>query len=264
MQPTLTDLETLARQAGEILRASYTPRPGFGHQNKVEYKSAIDPVTEVDKRSEAFLLGEIQQHFPGHRIETEESGIFSGDEAGVWYIDPLDGTLNYSHGVPTFVISIAYAEKGRSRFGVVYGPMLDECFSAERGKGAHLNGEPIHVSATQTLQRSLMETGFPYDVHTNPANNLDNYCKFTLQVQSVRQMGCAAQDLCYVAAGRFDGYWELRLCSWDLAAGALIAEEAGAVVTKVDGNPEWLKPPYSMLAANPTLHPQMLKVLQAK
>jgi myo-inositol-1(or 4)-monophosphatase len=261
MHPTLSEIETLASQAGEILRASYIPRPGFQKQFQIEYKSTIDPVTEVDKRSEAYLLAEIRRRYPEHRIETEESGIFSGEDSCVWYIDPLDGTLNYSHNVTPFAVSIGYAENDRSLLGVVYDPILDECFSAERGRGAYLNGKPVHVADTQSFDRSLFVTCFPHDVQTNPENNLDYYNRFSMLTQGVRQSGCAALGMCYVAAGRFDGYWELRLSSWDLAAGALIAEEAGAIATKVNGDPDYLRPPYSMLTANPALYPQMLKIL---
>lgn len=256
MPPTITDLESLARHAGEILRAGYT------QGTRVYKKGEIDLVTDVDRRSEAFLLGEIQSRFPSDRVETEESGILPGEACCVWYLDPLDGTVNFAHGVPVFTVSIAYAEDGRMRLGIVYDPMRDECFSAELGRGAWLNGAPVHVSEAKELNQSLLTTGFPYDVRTNPENNLDLYARFALRSLGVRRLGSAALDLSYVAAGRFDGYWELRLSSWDMAAGALIAQEAGAVVTDVSGNPGYLSPPYSILAANPVIHPQMLAVIK--
>lgn len=255
MQPTLDDLILLARQAGVILRH------GFGRRHQVDSKShAIDLVTEVDYQSETFLLGQIRQRFPGHRILAEESGLSEGDDP-LWLVDPLDGTVNYAHGVPIFSVSLAYAEGGVVRLGVVYDPMRDECFAAERGRGAWLNGQPIRVSDTRTLGESLLVTGFPYDMWSNPENNLDNFARFAVRTRGVRRLGSAALDLCYVAAGRFDGYWEIRLQPYDVAAGGLIAAEAGAVVTNLHGGEDYLSPPQSILAANPHLHPQMLAVL---
>jgi myo-inositol-1(or 4)-monophosphatase len=261
-------LEALARQAGEILRGGFSTRPGFGGQIQVDYKGEIDLVTEMDHRSEEFLLGEIRRSFPGHGIISEESGELGGSKSPggqdccLWYVDPLDGTINYAHGVPIFTVSIAYAEDGVMRLGVVYDPMQDECFSAERGKGAWLNGEPIRAGARRTLDECLLVTGFPYDVRTNPENNLDHYANFALRSQGVRRLGSAAMDACYVAAGRLDGYWEVRISPWDVAAGGLIASEAGASVTDVHGQPDYLTTPSSILAANPAIHALMLDVLE--
>lgn len=261
--PQLSDLEALARGAGEILRQGYSPRPGYERRVQVQYKSEIDLVTEFDRRSEAFLLGEIRSRFPGHRILAEESGISAGGEDCMWFIDPLDGTVNYAHGVPLFCVSIAYAQHGTVQLGMVYDPMREECFSAQRGVGAWLNGEPLHVSNAPDLNSSLMVTGFPYDIRHNPVNNLDHYASFALQTQGVRRLGSAALDLCYIAAGRFDGYWEVRISPWDTAAGGLIAEEAGARVTDLHCEPDYLTPPCSIVAANPAVHAQMLQVLNS-
>jgi len=263
MTPTLADLESLARQAGEILRAGFVCRPGTENGLHVRYKGAIDLVTEVDHRSEEFLVGEIKQRFPGHALLTEESGSHAGEACCLWYIDPLDGTVNYAHGVPIFAVSIAYSEGGMVRLGVVYDPMRDECFSAERGRGAWLNGLPIRASQAAELDSSLLVTGFPYDVRSNPHNNLDNYARFALASQGVRRLGSAAIDLCYIANGRFDGYWELRLAPWDVAAGGLIAEEANATVTDLNGGPEYLNIPCAILAANAPLHAQMLALFRS-
>jgi myo-inositol-1(or 4)-monophosphatase len=164
--------------------------------------------------------------------------------------------------VPVFSISVAYAEADQVRLGVVYDPMLDECFGAELGKGAWLNGKPIAVTQTHDLEQCLLVTGFPYDIRTNPRNNLDLFARFTLLTQGVRRFGSAAMDLCYVAAGRFDGFWELSLKPWDLAAGALIASQAGAKTTDLSGGASYLLPPCAILAANPGLHPQMLQIIQ--
>ncbi len=255
-EPTLQDLQRLARQAGAILRH------GYRQEHTIDYKGEIDLVTEIDRLSEDFLLAEIRRLFPGHQVLTEESEGLAGDDRHLWIIDPLDGTVNYAHGVPIFSVSVAYARGGVVRFGVVYDPMRDECFSASRGGGASLNGQPIQVAAASDLNHSLLVTGFPYDIRTTAHNNLDNYARFALRSQGVRRLGSAALDLCYVAAGRFDGYWELSLKPWDLAAGALIAAEAGAKVTRTDGGGDLLRPPCSVLAAAPRIHAQMLAVLQ--
>jgi myo-inositol-1(or 4)-monophosphatase len=258
MHPTLNDLEQLARQAGNILRA------GYEGEHQVDYKGVIDLVTEVDHQSEAFLLGEIQQRFPGHQIDTEEIGLVRGRPAEQWFVDPLDGTVNYAHGIPIFTVSIAYARNGVITLGVVYEPMRDELFSAERCQGARLNGHPLQVSKVTELQRSLLVTGFPYDAWSTSNNNLEHYGRFTRVTQGVRRLGSAALDLCYVAAGRFEGYWELDVKPWDIAAGSLIAAEAGATVTHADGRPDYLTPPCSVLAAPPAIHAKMLETLRVK
>ena len=256
MTPVLVDLESMARQAGEILRAAC--RQGI----TVYQKGDVDLVTDADHRSEAYLLGEIRQRFPEHAIVSEESGQIAGKDCCIWYVDPLDGTVNFAHGLPIFCVSIGYAEDGQMRLGVVYDPTRDECFSAELGRGAWLNGGPIHVSGADDLNHSLLVTGFPYDVRTNPNNNLDLYVHFTMSAQGLRRLGSAALDLCYVAAGRIDGYWEIRLSPWDLAAGALIAREAGAIVTNLSGDANIMTPPYGIMACSPKIHPQMLAVFQ--
>lgn len=255
MLPTLPDLERMARQAGEILRA------GYEREHQVDYKGLIDLVTEIDRQSEAFLLGEVQRAFPGHQIISEEIGLVPGHAGDQWLIDPLDGTINYAHGIPLFSVSIAYAHRGVMQLGVVYDPCRDELFSAERSQGARLNGRPIRVSQTAELQRSLLVTGFPYDAWSSKRNNLDYFGRFTRMTQGVRRLGSAALDLSYVAAGRFDGFWELSLNPWDVAAGGLIAAEAGARVTTIDDTPAYLTPPCSILAASPAMHAKILAIL---
>jgi myo-inositol-1(or 4)-monophosphatase len=255
MRPDLTFLETLARQAGEILRS------GYGRSHKIGYKGAIDLVTEIDRESDAFLIGKIRQSFPDHSLITEESGALDGQQSSRWFVDPLDGTVNYAHHIPIFAVSIAYQEEGLVRLGVVYDPMRDECFSAERGAGARVNGEPIHVSETRTLNESLLVTGFPYDVRTNPMNNLDQFARLTMRSQGVRRLGSAALDLSYVGAGRFDAFWELSLGPWDVAAGGLIAEESGAIVTDMQGGSDYFSPPQSILASAPGIHAELLQAL---
>ncbi len=256
MPPTLDVLEELARAAGEILRA------GYEQDFQIDYKGAVDPVTEVDRRSEAYLLDEIRRRFPNTRVLAEESGASGAGSDGLWYIDPLDGTVNYAHGVPIFAVSIAYAAAGEVTLGVVYDPLRDELFRAERGRGAWLNDRRLQVSSQTELRRSLLVTGFPYDILHTPRNNFDHFAHLARLTQGVRRLGSAALDLCYVAAGRFDGYWELKLSPWDLAAGGLIAAEAGALVTDLEGGPDYLTT-CSLLAAPPRLHPQILAALRA-
>ena len=253
-RPTLSDLESLARAAGQIFH------DGYEKDHDVQFKGVIDLVTEIDHQSEEYLLGEIQKRWPESRVFAEESGE-SGRGDLVWYIDPLDGTVNYAHGVPVFCVSIACAWEGQTRLGVVYDPMRDEMFAAERGKGAWLNGRVLKVSSATELQKSLLVTGFPYDTWTAKPNNLEFFGRFARMTQGVRRLGSAALDACYVAAGRLDGFWELSLRAWDIAAAALIAEEAGARVTTVKGEADYMIPPHSVLACAPGIYDQMLEVL---
>lgn len=258
MPPTLNDLITWAKGAGEILRA------GYNETKTIRYKGTVDLVTQYDHLSEEYLLGQIRSHFPQDSIIAEESGLHEGSGGGQWYVDPLDGTVNYAHGLPIFCVSLAYGEDGEVKLGVVYDPLRDECFSAETGKGASLNGQPIHVSPTENLIHSLLVTGFPYDLLDTPNNNLDNFFLFSHKSQAVRRLGSAALDLCYVASSRLDGYWEIRLKPWDVAAGSLIVREAGGVVTGLNGEKDVLQPPCAVLTANQVVHPLMLAVLQDK
>ena len=253
--PTLQYIENLARQAGTILRA------GYQKEHRVGYKGVIDLVTEIDHQSEEFLLENIQRDFPEDDILAEESGGSTGD-GPQWYIDPLDGTVNYAHNIPFFCVSIAYASKAGLNLAVVYDPMREEMFSAERGRGAQLNGRPLKVSSATDLQKSLLVTGFPYDVQNPEINNLNNFTHFTKISQGVRRLGSAALDLCYVAAGRFDGYWEMALKPWDVAAGGLICAEAGGRVTNVFGEPDFISPPQSVLASAPDIYARMLEELK--
>lgn len=256
MQPTLTDLQTWAAQAGKILL------DGYGQDHQVTYKGRIDLVTEMDRRSEDYLVEQIRARFPEHEILAEESGRLNGRGDHLWIIDPLDGTTNYAHGLPIFAVSLAYAHRGEVTLGVVYDPTRDECFSAERGRGAWLNGRPIRVSGTARLIESLLVTGFPYEVDAHTPTNMEYFARFQVRARGLRRLGSAALDLCYVACGRLDGYWELSLGAWDMAAGALIAEEAGAKITDITGSPTYLKPPYDAIVANPVLHEQMLAVIR--
>ena len=255
MAPTLSDLERLARQAGEILRL------GYEQEHQVDYKGAIDLVTEIDHQSEELVLGEIQRLFPGHQIVSEEIGLVPGRAGDQWFVDPLDGTVNYAHGIPFFSVSIAYAHEGVVTLGVVYDPMRDELFSAERGQGAQIErAQPAGLASDRAAAQPAGDR-FPYDAWSNPRNNLEYYGRFAKLTQGVRRLGSAALDLCYVAAGRVDGYWELSIKPWDVAAGGLIASEAGATVTNMDGQADYITPPCSLLAAPPGLHAKMKAVL---
>ncbi len=256
MKPTLSDIETLARNAGAILRE------GYDKEHDIKYKSEIDLVTEIDHASEKYLLGEINSRFPGGHIFAEESGETLGQNEDIWYIDPLDGTVNYAHRVPIFCVSIGFASHGTLELGAVYDPLLNEMFIAERGKGAFLNGKQIHVSKTLELKKSLLVTGFPYDTWNTPRNNFDYFIKLAKMTQGVRRLGSAALDGCYVAAGRFDGFWELSLKPWDIAAAALIAQEAGARVTTIDGGIDFLAPPISVIMSTQGIYDQMLDTLK--
>ena len=255
-KPKLKDLEKLAIEAGKILRA------GYNKEHQVEYKSTIDPVTEVDRQTEEFLLKSILDKFPDHHILAEENGVVEGNNDHIWYIDPLDGTVNYAHNIPIFCVSIAYAYKRDLKLATVYDPMRDELFSAARGQGAWLNGEPIQPSKVTELERSLLVTGFPYDMWETLNDNLDDYGHFAKLTQGVRRLGAAALDLCYVGAGRFEGFWEHSLQSWDVAAGGLIAEEAGAKVTNIKGEKDYVSQPVSILAASSALHEKMMAVIE--
>ncbi len=257
MQPNIEDVVVWAKTAGQLLK------DGFGEKHHIQHKSAIDLVTEMDKKSEAYLLGQIRGKFPTHTVIGEESGKTTGsDQDGVWLIDPLDGTSNYAHGLPIFSVSMAYQYQGQMQLGVVYDPMLDECYTAEKGQGAYLNEKRISVSDTQEMVKAMLVTGFPYNVHHTQDDNLDYFANFIKNAQAVRRLGSAALDLCYVAAGRLDGYWEIQLQAWDAAAGILILAEAGGQVTKPDGTPFELAPPYAMVAANPIIHAKMLEIIR--
>lgn len=247
-----------AREAGRIQRQR------VGRLGHVEYKEANDPVTEVDLLCEREIIRRIQERFPGHDILAEESGGREGvSSPHKWIIDPLDGTINYAHGFPCYAVSIAFESEGVLRAGVAYNPSLDELFVASRGEGATLNGERIRVSGIDTLDRSLLATGFaPAVVLRSLDNNIENFHRFMKVAQAVRRPGSAVMDLCYTAMGRFEGFWEMKLKPWDLAAGVLIVEEAGGRVTRFDGAPFTIYGP-EVLASNGLVHQAMIDVFAA-
>lgn len=254
MCPYLEFAVDVARQAGVLLKGKfYLP-------HTIEYKGRINIVTEADHASEALIIKRIRNAYPDHDILTEESpGIVTGSDFR-WIIDPLDGTTNYAHGYPVFCVSVALEIKGEICLGAVYNPMLEEMFSTEKGAGAFLNGEKIHVSATEDLTKSLLTTGFPYDVRDSAENNINYFNMMAVNVQAIRRAGAAALDMSYVAAGRFDGFWELKLMPWDTAAAWLLVTEAGGRVTNLAGEPFFLQAPH-VLASNGIIHRDMMDIL---
>jgi myo-inositol-1(or 4)-monophosphatase len=236
----------IAREAGALL-TSY-----FDQHVKIEYKGEADLVTIADRSSETLIRERIRQRWPGHDILGEEEGLVDTGSDYRWYVDPLDGTTNFAHGFPVFCVSMALDYKGRRIAGVIYDPTRDEMFAAEQGSGAYLNQRRIHVSKVARLAEALVATGFPsHKRHKNP--NIYFYHQITLRTHGVRRAGSAALDLCCVACGRFDGFWEFNLNPWDTAAGVLIVEEAGGKVTKFAGGPFELNS-HETLASNGLLH----------
>lgn len=245
--------ETTAREAGTLLK-KMLPR-----KHRIAFKGETNIVTEADCMSEKLLIRGIRKGFPQHDILTEESaGIQSGSDFR-WIIDPLDGTTNYAHGYPVFCVSIALEIEGIIRCGAIYNPVLDEMFTAEAEGGAFLNGRPLAVSSTAELSRSLLATGFPYDIRESEDNNINYFIGMAKNAQAIRRAGSAALDLAYVAAGRFDGFWELKLMPWDTAAGWLMVKEAGGEVTDLFGKGYHLTSAH-ILATNAKIHGDMIDV----
>jgi myo-inositol-1(or 4)-monophosphatase len=236
----------IAREAGALLMAYF-------HQHvKVEYKGDADLVTIADRQSEILIRERIKTLWPSHDVLGEEQGLIDTGSNYRWYVDPLDGTTNFAHGFPVFCVSLALQHKNQGIAGVVYDPTRDELFAAEKGSGAYLNRQRIHVSKTADLAECLVATGFPsHKRHKNP--NIYFYHQITLRTHGVRRAGSAALDLCCVASGRFDGFWEFNLNPWDTAAGVLILEEAGGKVTDFHGRPFQLNS-RETLASNGQVH----------
>ena len=237
-----------AKESGKI------QREWLGKDKKVELKGEINLVTEVDTKCEERIIEIIKKVFPEHNILTEETPMPEGSSSYRWIIDPLDGTTNYAHGYTFFCTSIALELDGKIVLGVIYNPLLDELFTAQEGQGAFLNGDRIAVSTTERLTEALLCTGFPYDLRESAVNNLDHFNNFIMEARAIRRDGSAALDLCYVAMGRFDGFWELKLNPWDVAAGKLVVEEAGGLVTDFGESP--------LDISNGRIHEEMVMVLQ--
>jgi len=246
-----------AKQAGKFLKQN------LGRVREIQMKQGQEKnlVTEIDKQSEEIIINFIRRHYPNHDILAEESGGKNHTHSDYrWIIDPLDGTTNYTHGFPVFCISIAIEWKGELLIGVIYDPNFDEFFTAEKGKGAFLNGKRITVSTIDRLQQSLLVTGFPYNITENPNHAIEHFINFLMSAQAVRRMGSAAIDMAYVAAGRYEGFWEVALNPWDMAAGALLVTEAGGTITDFSGNPFSIYK-NEVLASNGLIHEEMRQVL---
>jgi myo-inositol-1(or 4)-monophosphatase len=248
-------MSAIAREAGALI-------VGYFHQKlKIEYKGDADLVTAADRASEVLIRERVAKQFPAHDVMGEEQGLNDRGAEYRWYVDPLDGTTNFAHGYPVFCVSLALEQRSATTAkrvaAVVYDPTRDELFSAEQGSGAHLNGQPIQVSKIGQMKESLLATGFPsHKRHKNP--NIHFYHEITLRTHGVRRAGSAALDLCNVASGRFDGFWEFNLNPWDTAAGVLILEEAGGKVTRFDGSP-FLLDSRETLASNGLLHEALVR-----
>jgi len=257
------DFEPIARaavnEAGALLRARWR------HAKSVQYKGAVDLVTESDREAETLIVGHLQHAFPEHLIVAEEASAGAtlrapASDRYVWYLDPLDGTTNFAHGYPQFCVSLALARGADVLFGIVYDPVREETFIANRGRGATLNGEAIQVSEVDDLQRALLATGFAYDRQVRTDFYLSFVRDFMARAQDIRRLGSAALDLCYVACGRFDGFWEWGLRPWDTAAGTLIVREAGGTVSDFRGSTFDLYGEQT-LASNRRVHAALLAVL---
>ncbi|MBN1503164.1 inositol monophosphatase [Candidatus Woesearchaeota archaeon] len=246
-----------AREAGKIV-LKY-----FGRLEKIEYKGEFDVVTEADRESQEKIIEIIHSSFPKHNILAEESSPIDKNSDYTWIIDPLDGTTNFSHRYPFFCISVALRKRHEIMLGIVYNPLSKELFHAQKGEGAFLNNKKITVSETKSLKYSMIATGFPYNKHSNPENNLMAFERIAVCVQGLRRDGAAALDMCYVACGRLDAYWELCVRPWDVAAGILIVKEAGGQVT--DFNGDKLKLDYTkIVATNSHIHEGLLKIIGGK
>ncbi|HVN78088.1 MAG TPA: inositol monophosphatase family protein [Terriglobia bacterium] len=244
-----------AKLGGEVLRQYY------GKEKKIEYKGEIDVVTEADKQSEKLVVALLSSRFPHHSILAEEGGCMEKSSDYKWVVDPLDGTSNYAHDYPFFSVSIALEKQGEVIAGAVYHPILEELFIAEKGGGAYLNDRRVQVSKVTTLKKALLSTGFPYDIQKDPEEALGLFGNFIHASLGIRRDGSAALDLCYLAMGRFDGFWELRLNPWDTAAGILIVTEAGGRVSNFDGQAFSIYED-NILASNGLLHEGMMEVIK--
>lgn len=258
-QHLLKDMLELAKQAA--LEAGRFQKQKWLSEFQVEFKSEINLVTEVDKASEKMIIQKIISAYPDHDILAEEGSGDRKDSIYKWIIDPLDGTTNFAHRYPLWAVSIALECQGQIVVAVVYDPIKDEMFSAHKGGGAFLNGAPIHVSCHEELSKSLLATGFAYNVRDVANNNLAQFSDMLFKAQSVRRDGVAAIDLCYVACGRYDGYWELNLYPWDMAAGLLIIEEAGGRVTRYNDAPFSVYDK-EICASNGKIHQEILDVIR--
>jgi myo-inositol-1(or 4)-monophosphatase len=250
-------VERVAREAGAVLMGH------FGRLTRVDKKGRRDLVTAADHASEGAVIGRIRAAFPGDAILSEESLPTQAMAPRLWILDPLDGTTNFVHRIPHFAVSLAFYEGGVPAAACVFNPLLGECYTARRGGGAWLNGARLQCSLQAELSESLLTTGFHYKLEQLQDDNIQHFADLAYRVRAVRRLGSAALDLCYTAEGRYDGFWELHLSAWDVAAGVLIAQEAGCRVSDFAGGGDWLFGG-RVLAANPLLHGRILEVLTSK
>lgn len=261
-QRKVNNMEELIKFTTEVaLEAGIFIKKKLNTVHTIEYKGEINLVTEVDTASEEIITSRIRQRFPDHDILAEEFTRTHKGSDFQWVIDPLDGTTNFAHGFPFFCVSIALKRRNEVIVGVVYNPVMDEMFWAERGKGTYLNARRIQVSQTEKIIESFMATGFPYDLRESSSNNLNYFNAMMLNARAVRRAGSAALDLAYVATGCFDGYWEIKLNPWDTAAGWILVEEAGGMVTDMNGEGYYLDSP-EIVASNGRIHAEMLSILK--
>ena len=271
----LLELKNFLKIAIEAVKeAGKIQEEKFGENFKIEHKGEINLVTEVDYQCEKAIIDIIKRDYPEHEILTEEAGSVKGlppshspltkggqmEGKYKWIIDPLDGTTNYAHSYPCFCASVGLEIDGEIVAGAVYNPMIDELFTSIKGEGAYLNGNRIRVSKIGDINKSLLATGFPYDIRESKENNLNHFCNFAVRAQAIRRPGSAVLDLCYLAAGRFDGFWELKLYPWDMAASSLIVKEAGGMITDFKGG-EFSIYKGEMLATNGLIHKEMIEIL---
>lgn len=248
-------IQDIAKQAGDCQMAY------LGNISSIEYKGSIDIVTDVDKRCEELIVNAITKSFPDDAILAEEGSGSQKKSSRCWIVDPLDGTVNYAHGLPIFCVSIALEVDGQIQCAAIYDPNRDEMFSAMRGQGAYLNGDKIGVSSQKIVKQSLLATGFAYNVHEEESlDNLSHFCNFVKRARAIRRPGSAAIDLAWLASGRMDGFWELFLKPWDMAAGVLILQEAGGTVTDFSGQGFDLYGT-EILASNTYIHEEMIDIL---
>lgn len=260
----------IAKEAGRILLDGFTKmrETGVVRPARIEQKSSqIDWVTEYDEASEAYVMSQLQTLFPTHTFVGEESGLNDNASDFAWYVDPLDGTTNFAHGFPIWCVSIALYEQDKPLLGIVHDPIHQNTYYAIRGQGAFMQAETgntrvLKVSQTVELRSALLATGFPYDRFTSEVDNLHQTAVFLKNIQGLRRAGSAALDLCFVADGRLDGYWEFKVHSWDIAAGLLILQEAGGQISEMDGAPLQWQQKMNIVASNGRLHSAMLSTLE--
>ncbi|HSP87878.1 MAG TPA: inositol monophosphatase family protein [Ignavibacteriaceae bacterium] len=252
----INDLITIAREAGEIVRE------GFNKNLKIEFKTnESDLVTNIDKASEKLITDFIKKKYPSHGILAEEGGNIKNSSEYIWVIDPLDGTVNFAHGLPIFSISIGLQKDGQTIAGVVYDVPMDVMYSSELGGGSFANNEKIKVTENSNIRHSILVTGFPYNIRENPYNALEKFVALTKASRGMRRLGSAAIDFCYVAKGVFDGFWEVYLNPWDICAGKLIVEEAGGTVTNFNGEQIGIDSK-QILASNGLVHKDLVEILK--